>query len=400
MKRRIRVGVLFGGQSGEHEVSLPSASSVIEAMEASGRYEIVPIGITRTGRWLLHPRALEILSARAEIRLGIAGPGAGTTEGGAPEKPNARPLDAASEEPTALVPDGDRSSLVALSSGREPEHLDVVFPVLHGTKGEDGVVQGFLELAGIPYVGSGVASSAVAMDKDIMKRLFRSAGLLTPNWLLVRRLRWEREREGVLVEAEKLGYPCFVKPANLGSSVGISKAKNRKDLARAIDEAALYDTKMLVEEAITAREIEVSVLGNDEPEASVPGEVIPCNEFYDYRAKYIDGDSSLIIPAPLSPAKTEEVRDIATRAFRALDCSGMARVDFLLDRKTERLFLSEVNTIPGFTSISMYTKLWEASGLSYIRLIDRLIDLAFERHETRRKLRTVFQPPSAEAETS
>lgn len=387
MQKKIRVGVLFGGQSGEHEVSLASAASVIEAMQASGRYEIVPIGITRAGRWILHPRALEILGREAEIRLAVAGPESDSRGAALPT------------EPTALVPDGDRSALVPLAGGA-PEHLDVVFPVLHGPKGEDGSVQGFLELAGIPYVGSGVTSSAVAMDKDIMKRLFRSAGLLTPHWILVRRLRWEREREGVLNEAEKLGYPCFVKPANLGSSVGISKAKNRKGLERAIDEAGSYDTKVLVEEAITAREIEVSVLGNDEPEASVPGEVVPCNEFYDYNAKYIDAESELIIPAPLAPEKTEEVRDTAVRAFRALDCTGMARVDFLLDRKTERFYLSEVNTIPGFTSISMYTKLWEATGLPYIRLIDRLIDLAVEKHESRKGLRTVYRPGARETESA
>ncbi|MFH1680014.1 MAG: D-alanine--D-alanine ligase family protein [Candidatus Eisenbacteria bacterium] len=382
-RSKIRVGVLFGGQSGEHEVSLASARSVIEALEASGQYEVVPIGITRSGRWVLHPDALAMLSSRAEIRLGIAAP---ETESG----PSALP-----DQPTALVPDGERSSLVPLAGG-VPERLDVVFPVLHGPKGEDGTVQGFLELAGIPYVGCGVASSAVAMDKDMMKRLFRSAGLLVPDWVLIRRTRWEREREGVLNNAEKVGYPCFVKPANLGSSVGIGKAKNRAELERAIEEAGRYDTRILIEEAIDAREIEVSVLGNDDPEASVPGEIIPCNEFYDYNAKYIDAESELIIPAPLSPEKTEEVRDSAVRAFRALDCAGMARVDFLLDRKNERFFLSEVNTIPGFTSISMYAKLWEASGLSYGALIDRLIELAVERHEERKTLRTSYRPPARE----
>ncbi|MBM3320771.1 MAG: D-alanine--D-alanine ligase [Candidatus Eisenbacteria bacterium] len=383
MSKKIRVGVLFGGQSGEHEVSLASARSVIEALEASGRYEVVPIGIARTGRWILHPKALAILSSRAEIRLGVDSQRAEIGPAAVPD------------EPTALVPDGERSSLVPLSGGA-PERLDVVFPVLHGTKGEDGTVQGFLDLAGIPYVGCGVASSAVAMDKDLAKRLFRSAGLLVPDWILVRRTRWEREREGVLNEAERIGYPCFVKPANLGSSVGISKAKNRNELARAIDEAARYDVRILVEEAIVAREIEVSVLGNNDPEASLPGEVIPCNEFYDYNAKYIDGESELVIPALLSPEKTKEVRDSAIRAFRALDCAGMARVDFLLERTTDRLLLSEVNTIPGFTSISMYTKLWEASGLSYGALVDRLIELAFERHEERKGLLTSYRPPKQE----
>jgi D-alanine-D-alanine ligase len=383
MTKKIRVGVLFGGQSGEHEVSLASARSVIDALRASGRYEVVPVGITRAGRWVLHPDALAILSSQTELRLGIAAPEA-KSEGAAPE------------EPTALVPDGDRSSLVPLRGG-EPEHLDVVFPVLHGPKGEDGTVQGFLELAGIPYVGCGVASSAVAMDKDLMKRLFRSAGLVVPDWVLIRRSRWEREREAAVRDAETMGYPSFVKPANLGSSVGIAKAKNREDLVRAIEDAARYDTKILVERAVDAREIEVSVLGNEDPRASVPGEIVPCNEFYDYRAKYIDAESELLIPAPLSPEMTEEVRETAVRAFRSLDCAGMARVDFLLDRGSGRLFLSEVNTIPGFTSISMYAKLWEASGLPYGRLIDRLIELAIERHGERKELEITYRVPSGDA---
>jgi D-alanine-D-alanine ligase len=383
MTKKIRVGVLFGGQSGEHEVSLASARSVIDALRASGRYEVVPVGITRAGRWVLHPNALAILSSQTELRLGIAAPEA-KAEGAAPE------------EPTALVPDGDRSSLVPLRGG-EPEHLDVVFPVLHGPKGEDGTVQGFLELAGIPYVGCGVASSAVAMDKDLMKRLFRSAGLVVPDWVLIRRARWERERDAAIRDAETMGYPSFVKPANLGSSVGIAKAKNREDLVRAIEDAARYDTKILVERAVDAREIEVSVLGNEDPRASVPGEIVPCNEFYDYRAKYIDAESELLIPAPLSPETTEEVRETAVRAFRSLDCAGMARVDFLLDRGSGRLFLSEVNTIPGFTSISMYAKLWEASGLPYGRLIDRLIELAIERHRERKELEITYRVPSGDA---
>ncbi len=378
MTKKLRVGVLFGGQSGEHEVSLASARSVMGAMKSSGRYEVVPIGISREGRWLLHPDALAILAARTGIRL--------------PDSPEAAG-GAADPGPAALVPDGDRSSFVPLEGGGAPERLDVIFPVLHGPKGEDGTVQGFLELAGIPYVGSGVASSAAAMDKDFAKRLFRSAGLLVPRWTCVYAGRWERERDAVLACAGRIGFPCFVKPANLGSSVGISKAKNRDEPAAAIDEAARFDRKILIEEGIDAREIEVSVLGNEYPEASVPGEVVPNNEFYDYRAKYVDGESDLIIPADIDDKKTEEIRDLAVRAFCALDCSGMARVDFLYDRKSDQVYLNELNTIPGFTSISMYAKLWEASGVGYAELIDRLIDLAVERHDRRKSLRVTYDLP-------
>lgn len=386
MTKKIRIGVLFGGQSGEHEVSLSSARAVIEALGASGQYDVVPIGITREGRWIVHPNALSILASRAEIRF-TDSPGAAT----------ARPGE---DEPAALVPDGERSALVPLSSRDSAEHLDVVFPVLHGPKGEDGTVQGFFELAGIPYVGSGVAASAVAMDKDFAKRLFRSAGLLVPDWIAVRRSRWERERTYVIGAASKLRFPLFVKPANLGSSVGISKVKSPEELERAIDLAARYDTKVLVEEGIDAREIEVSVLGNEDPTSSLPGEVVPSNDFYDYEAKYVDGKSRLIIPAELSPEKTAEVRDAAVRAFIALDCAGMARVDFLYERKSDRMYLNEINTIPGFTSISMYTKLWEATGVSYAELIDRLVRLALERHEVRKRLTTSHRLPAEKREPS
>ncbi|MFH1277895.1 MAG: D-alanine--D-alanine ligase family protein [Candidatus Eisenbacteria bacterium] len=382
MTKKLRVGVLFGGQSGEHEVSLSSARAVIEALRASGKYDVVPVGITREGRWIVHPNALAILASKAELRFR--------------DSPAAAKARAGEDEPAALVPDGDRSALVPAGKGTGPERLDLVFPVLHGPKGEDGTVQGFLELAGIPYVGSGVASSAVAMDKDLAKRIFRSTGLLVPDWVLLRRHRWERERPTALAQAKKSGFPCFVKPANLGSSVGISKAKNEAELEAAIDEAARYDTKILVEEAIDAREIEVSVLGHETPEASVPGEIVPSGEFYDYDAKYVDGKSDLIIPADLPPEKAAEVRDSAVRAFRALDCSGMARVDFLLQRKSERLYINELNTIPGFTSISMYAKLWEATGVPYAELLDRLILHALERHAERKGLALSPKLPAPE----
>jgi len=266
--------------------------------------------------------------------------------------------------------------------------LDVVFPVLHGTFGEDGTIQGLLELVGIPYVGAGVLGSAAAMDKDVMKRLFRDAGLPVVEWLMVLRSEWKQDAARLRKQIEaKLGYPLFVKPANLGSSVGISKVHERAELTAALDLAAAYDRKLIVEKGLDAREIECSVLGNDKPEASVPGEIIPVNEFYDYEAKYVKEGSEIVIPAKLSRAQARRVKDLALRAFRAVDCAGMARVDFLLDRPSGKLFVNEVNTIPGFTPISMYPKMWEASGLPYPELLDRLIQLAFERQQEKEQTR-------------
>ncbi|MBN1827120.1 MAG: D-alanine--D-alanine ligase [Candidatus Eisenbacteria bacterium] len=371
-RRTIRVGVLFGGQSSEHEVSLASAHSVMRALEACDDFEVVPIGITRSGRWLVGAEAHPALIAQAKVRLGEPPPPPRDISRGA--------------EPVALLPDGGERALLPIREGGEARPVDVIFPVLHGPKGEDGTVQGFLELAGIPYVGSGVAASAVGMDKDLMKRLFRDAGLRTAEWITVRKGRWKEDRETVLREASRIGFPCFVKPANLGSSVGIGKAKDGDGLARAIDEAALYDLKILVERAVDAREIECSVLGNDDPRASVPGEVVSNREFYDYRAKYIDGASRLLIPAPIPPETAEEVRRVSVEAFRTLDCAGMARVDFFLDRGTGELYINELNTIPGFTSISMYNKLWEASGVGYTELVVRLVQLALERYRERKDL--------------
>jgi D-alanine-D-alanine ligase len=273
--------------------------------------------------------------------------------------------------------------------------VDVIFPVLHGTFGEDGTVQGLLELAGIPYVGAGVLGSAAGMDKDVMKRLFRDAGLPVVPWVLVLRSEWKRNPARVRkLIAKELGYPLFVKPSNLGSSVGISKVLHPRKLKVALDLAALYDRKILVEKAVNAREIECSVLGNDRPEASVPGEVVPVNEFYDYEAKYIKEGSELVIPAKLSPQQTRRARELAVRAFQAVDCAGMARVDLLLDRASGKLFVNEINTIPGFTSISMYPKLWEASGVPYPQLLGRLIELAFERHRERTLTRYDYKPGS------
>jgi D-alanine-D-alanine ligase len=362
VKKKIRLGILFGGRSGEHEVSLTSAASVLKALDPE-KYEVLPIGITRDGRWLVGSSADRLLP-------GVLENGRPVTASVDPTGPRLIPLG-----PDSLAPRERRAS-----ESRSAE-IDVIFPVLHGTFGEDGTVQGLLELAGIPYVGAGVLASAVGMDKDVMKKLFRDARLPIVKWVAVLRSEWEQHPLRVRARAEKkIGYPMFVKPANLGSSVGISKVHAAKEFAPAIKLAAEYDNKVIVERAVDAREIECSVLGNEHPEASVPGEVVPVNEFYDYEAKYVKEGSELIIPAKLRPRQARRVQQLAVRAFQAIDCAGMARVDFLLDRKTAGLFVNEINTIPGFTPISMYPKLWEASGVPYSKLVDRLIELALERH--------------------
>ena len=361
MKNRIRVGVLFGGRSGEHEVSLTSAASVVRALDRR-KYDVVHIGITREGRWFMGRGAFQ---APAEVFA----------------------------RGKQVIPSADPSgprffALQARPGADRLPGVDVIFPVLHGTFGEDGTIQGLLELAGVPYVGAGVLGSAAGMDKDAMKRLFRDAGLPVVEWLLVLRSEWKQNpaRLCKLIE-KKLGYPLFVKPANLGSSVGISKVHNLRELRPAIDLAAGYDRKVIVEKGLDAREIECSVLGNDSPQVSVPGEIVPLNEFYDYEAKYVKEGSELVIPAKLTRLQARSAKDLALRAFRAVDCAGMARVDFLLDRKSGTLFVNEVNTIPGFTPISMYPKLWQASGLPYPRLLDRLIHLALERHREKAETR-------------
>ncbi len=361
MKKKIRMGILFGGRSSEHEVSLTSAASILKALDPE-KYEVVPIGITREGRWMVGSAADRLLPAVLEK-------GSAVTPSVDPVGPKLVPLN--SNPPVESRP-----------------QVDVVFPVLHGTFGEDGTVQGLLELAGIPYVGAGVLGSAAGMDKDVMKRLFRDAGLPVVDWILVLRGEWEREAARVrrLIE-RKIRYPLFVKPANLGSSVGITKVHNARELPAALDLGAQYDRKILVEKAVNGREVECSVLGNDRPEASVPGEVVPINEFYDYEAKYLKEGSKLLIPAPLTKQQAKRVRELAVRAFQATDCAGMARVDFLLDRKTRKIFVNEINTIPGFTPISMYPKLWEASGVPYAQLVDRLVELALERHQEKSRTR-------------
>jgi D-alanine-D-alanine ligase len=395
--KKIRVGILFGGRSGEHEISLLSAASVFNAIDKD-KYEVVPIGITKEGRWVTASDAERLLHGKA------AGEGARPTHlrAGDPEAtPGAAVL--AKGESVVVPPEPHRHGSITPFETDASSHtltrraadraidVDVIFPVLHGTFGEDGTIQGLLELADMPYVGAGVLGSAAGMDKDIMKALFRAAGLPIVKHVTLLRSEWEAnpKKIGKLVES-KLKYPVFVKPANLGSSVGISKAHDRKELGPAIEEAAKFDRKIVIEQGVggrkqKAREIECSVLGNDQPEASLPGEIVPSTEFYDYNAKYLDEGSQLIIPAKLSKSETKEVQRLAIGAFKAVDCAGLARVDFLMEPKTRKIYLNEINTMPGFTAISMYPKLWAASGVSYSDLIERLIQLGLERHEEKKK---------------
>ncbi len=363
------IAVLFGGQSGEHEVSLVSAQAVIAALDPE-KYQVLPVGISKDGRWLAGPGAMPALLATADPARLPASAAAGT------HYPEER-LDAAEEIAAPTAHGGLDIPTVARLL---PPGVDVVFPILHGPMGEDGTVQGLLELAGVAYVGCGVAASAVGMDKPLMKAAFAAAGLPLLPWLLVRRADWQGDPQATYDAIEDaLLYPVFVKPANMGSSVGVGKAKDRVGLAQAIAEAARYDRRIVIEQGIPAREIEISVLGNETPTASVPGEVVPSGEWYDYNAKYIDGQSAIHIPALIDATLADRVRALAIQAFLAIDGTGLARVDFLLDKKTGELWINETNTMPGFTPISMYAKLWAASGLSYPDMLDRLIGLALER---------------------
>ena len=370
--RRLRVGVLFGGRSGEHEVSLESARAVMAALERAG-HEVVPIGITREGRWLVGGDPLQALSSG---RL-------------------------TDERTATMLPEPGRTGLVRVpdrEDGLEPlgeappiGSLDVIFPVLHGTFGEDGTVQGLFELASVPYAGAGVLGSALGMDKVVQKTLWRGLGLPVVEFLSVSRRDFELDAQVVLDRIERaLGYPCFTKPANLGSSVGVSKARDRGELEAGLRTAARFDAKLLVERAIDARELEVGVLGNDDPIASIVGEILPGAEFYDYRAKYLDTGSQALIPAEIPPEIAEEVRRLAVRAFQAVEATGLARVDFFLERGSDRLFLNEINTMPGFTQISMYPKLWEASGIPFAELVSRIAELGLERFAERARNQTSF----------
>jgi D-alanine-D-alanine ligase len=393
--KKLRVGILFGGRSGEHEVSLLSAASVLQAINKD-KYEVVPIGITKDGRWLTADDAENLLQGKLILE-------SRQLRAGDPETTQAAAVLARGEsvlvppEPvhrqSGLVPFQTDAALTRRASDRAI-NVDVIFPVLHGTFGEDGTIQGLLELADIAYVGAGVLGSAAGMDKDIMKSLFMAAGLPIVKHVTILRGAWEKEPARVhkFVES-KVSYPVFVKPANLGSSVGISKAHNRKELGPAIEEAAKFDRKIVIEQGVggkkdKAREIECSVLGNDEPVASVPGEIVPVKEFYDYNAKYLDEGSELIIPAKLTRAETKRIQELAVRSFKAVDCSGLARVDFLMEPgsgKSRQIYLNEINTMPGFTAISMYPKLWAASGLEYSDLIDKLIQFGLERHADKKR---------------
>lgn len=368
---KLKVGVIFGGRSGEHEVSLNSAKSVMAALDRD-KYDVIPIGIDKNGRWLTGDPMAALTEGRETTR------------------------------PATLLPDPKSAALMQLESAEYPAsltavtQLDVVFPVLHGTYGEDGTVQGLLELASIPYVGAGVVGSAVGMDKAIFKHVMAANDIPVPPWLLISKPELGQNLSAILKRIEaRLRYPVFTKPANLGSSVGISKCSNRDALNAGLYEAAQYDRRIIVEQGINARELEVSVMGNHEPLASAVGEIKPRRAFYDYTAKYLakpgsEDDSELIIPAPISDEVENAVRDLAIRAYQAIDCAGLGRVDLLLDKETDQLYLNEINTIPGFTNISMYPKLWEASGIAYPQLLDHLIAFAVERHAEKRALRTEF----------
>jgi D-alanine-D-alanine ligase len=363
-KKLLRVGVLFGGRSGEHEVSLVSAASVIRGLDPD-KYEAVPIGITKDGHWLIGEGAAKMLPEVLKTGRRVM-----------------------------LTADPTEAALMPLDRGAGAQRLDVMFPVLHGTYGEDGTIQGMLDLAGLPYVGAGVLGSAIGMDKDVAKRLCQTAGIPVVPWVTVHRWEWEKDPVAVKSQIEEeFPYPVFVKPATLGSSVGMTKVHNADELGAAMDLACEFGMKILVEKAVSAREIEVSLLGNHEPKASVPGEIVPHREFYDYTAKYLEDGTQLLIPAQLKPAQVQKIQSLAVQAFRALELSGMARVDFFLEKKGNKLYLNEVNTIPGFTSISMYPKLWEASGISFRQLIDKLIDLAFELHSERARTKYAIDLP-------
>jgi D-alanine-D-alanine ligase len=361
VQKKIRIGILFGGRSGEHEVSLMSARSVLNVLDPQ-KYEVIQIGITQDGKWVTGDGVHQALLTQETGSL----------------------------TPVTLLPEPGSSILYArreTADGTvlEPAaELDILFPVLHGTFGEDGTLQGLLEMAALPYVGAGVVGSAVGMDKGIFKNIMQANHIPVLAGRVVSRHRIEHQMESVLEEAESIApYPLFVKPANMGSSVGVSKCRSRSDLLEGLMEAARYDRRILIERGVTAREIEISVLGNDDPQASIPGEILPQDDFYTYRAKYIDETTGLAIPADLDPDTVAHLQDVARRAYKACDCSGMARVDFLLDKESGESYISEINTIPGFTQISMYPKLWEASGLPYPKLIDRLVELAFERKADR-----------------
>lgn len=365
-----KVAVIFGGRSGEHDISLRSAASIMEALEVKG-YEVMPVGITRDGTWIAGGDPWQALQDK--------------------RRPHG------CYQATINIDPLNPGFLLWAENGDGPnrfnfEAVDVIFPVLHGPFGEDGTVQGVLEMAGLPYVGAGVLASTVGMDKVLMKEVFAQNGLPVGNFLHFKSSNWAKAKESLMNQvAQKIDFPCFVKPANLGSSVGITKAYDRTQLNDGVEEALEYDEKVLVEANLSGKEIECSVLGDLEPKASVPGEIVPSNDFYDYHAKYIDDRSELIIPADLTDDQTERIKDLSVRAFQAIDCSGMARVDFFVDPYSNEIYINEINTIPGFTSISMYPKLWEASGITFNDLVEQLLEIAQKRQQRRSELKN--SPP-------
>ena len=362
---KIKVGVIFGGRSGEHDVSLVSAASIMKELDKN-KYEIIPIGITRTGVWYTDVTT-EMMSNYSKTKDKSYLKGA---------------------RKVVFSTDTDNRGLIALNENGKNEliKLDVVFPINHGTYGEDGTLQGMLDQADMPYVGCGVIASAAGMDKTIAKKLFKDSGLAIAPYVEILRCDWRKDHQNSISQVEKaIGYPCFVKPVNSGSSVGITKAHNKEEFEKAMNEACKYDRKILIEKSINAREIEVSVMGNDYPKASLPGEIVPCNEFYDYSAKYIDDKSKLEIPAKLPEDLIAKIRESAVKAYKSLDGAGLARVDFFVEKETNQIIINEINTLPGFTSISMYPKLWEATGLPYSKLLDELIGLAIERYKDKQE---------------
>lgn len=386
--KRLRVGVLFGGKSGEHEVSVMSGRSMIQSLDPC-KYEAIPIGISKEGKFVLGEAAQTALQRGfvESLPSHTVHPGLGEEMGEAWShlSPNVTPA----------------HHVKYTTENHDTPKVDVIIPVLHGSYGEDGAMQGMLEMLGIPYVGSGVLASALCMDKIAMKQLFSAHGFPQVKYMSVLRSEWENDSQVVERRIEEtLGYPCFVKPANLGSSVGISKVTERNRLHEAMQLAAQYDRRLIIEQGLQVREIEIAVLGNDNPQTSVPGEVIPAGEFYDYNAKYISGESKLLIPAPMSDTQKQEVQEIAIAAYRAADCAGLARVDFFIEKNTGKVYLNEINTMPGFTQYSMYPKLWEATGMGYAELVDRLIQLALERFEEQKRKLTDFALPGQSVSTS
>jgi D-alanine-D-alanine ligase len=391
MSRKKRIGIIFGGRSSEHEVSRASAESVIRNIDRS-KYDVVMLGITKDGRWLSYDGPVDrigsgewqaIAEKSAMDRLASQAVMDGSSA--AAEKDG---VQCSVGVETGLTADSNSARGILKAAGAEDKDrtIDVVFPVLHGCNGEDGTIQGLFELAGIPYVGAGVLGSALGMDKAYSKIIFEKEGIPQGKYLAFSRKEIDRELDRIIAGVESLlTYPCFVKPSNAGSSVGVSKAHDRSELVDALHFAAKYDRRIMVEEFIDGKEVECAVLGNDDPIASTVGEVVPCNEFYDYKAKYMDNNSAVIIPANLPDATIRKIREYAVKAFKALDCAGLSRVDFFVHKETGEVYINEINTLPGFTSISMYPKLWEASGIPYGELIGRLIELALERHEDNRR---------------